>query len=84
VTTIELSDELQRLHDRLRQSLRDVGAESIEPAYNGTGYRPHITDTWDGRAVGPGERILLTALAILDCTQPVRVLTAHAAFSRST
>lgn len=74
VTTVELSDQLRRLHTRLLDDVGRTGVDQVQPAYNGDGYRPHISDTRDGQLINPGEQLMLTTLAILDCTRPVRQL----------
>lgn len=72
VTTVDVTAELQRLHVRLLECVQRAGGIAINPAYNGDGYRPHITHTHDHQVIRPGERVSLTAVAVLDCTQPIR------------
>lgn len=81
VTTVEMSDQLRRLHSRLLTDVCRAGAESVQAAYNGDGYRPHVSDTRDGQLVNPGDQLLLTTLAILDCTRPTRYLADKVALS---
>jgi 2'-5' RNA ligase len=75
VTTVAVSADLRRLHERLSDGVQRAGARPNEPAYNGDGYRPHITHTHDGHAIHPGEMTTLASLAVLDCSQPARQIT---------
>jgi len=75
VTTVEMSDQLCRLHFRLLNDVCRAGADPVQPAYNGDGYRPHVSNTRDGQLLSPGEQLVATTLAILDCTLPTRQLT---------
>lgn len=84
VTTVEISDQLRRLHFRLLTDVCRAGAGLVQPAYNGDGYRPHVSDTRDGQLVSPGEHLVLTTLGILDCTRPVRRLADKVALSGAT
>jgi hypothetical protein len=77
VSTVEASVEIRRLHDHLLERARQVGGVPVRPAYSGDGYRPHVTHT-DGQAPRPGEQLVLTALAVLDCTRPTRRVSAVA------
>ncbi|WP_460811036.1 2'-5' RNA ligase family protein [Microlunatus endophyticus] len=81
VTTVEMSDPLRRLHLRLLDDVRRAGADPVQLAYNGDGYRPHVSDTRDGQLISPGERLALTTLAILDCSRPTRRLADKVALS---
>lgn len=72
VTTVDVTAELQRLHLRLLEGVQRAGGVAVTPAYNGDGYRPHITHTHDHQVIRPGEKVTLTAMAVLDCTQPIR------------
>lgn len=83
VTTIEASAELRRLHVRLLEGVGRAGAVSVVPAYNGGGYRPHVTHTDDEPVVRPGVQLKLSTLAVLDCTQPIRRISATAILSGS-
>lgn len=76
VTTVSLSTELRQLHLRLLEGAYGAGARPNHPDYNGDGYRPHITHTHDGHAVHPGSQVTLGSLAILDCSQPTRKISA--------
>ncbi|HEY9290272.1 MAG TPA: 2'-5' RNA ligase family protein [Microlunatus sp.] len=82
VTTVDGSQELRQLHSRLLGSAQQAGAVPVQPDYNGPGYRPHITHTDDG-VVRPGERILLSTLAIIDCTGATRPVAATAPLAGS-
>ena len=75
VTTVDVTVELQRLHLRLLQGVQQAGGEPATPAYNGKGYRPHITHTHDHQVVRPGEQVSLRSVVLLDCTQPIRHVT---------
>lgn len=81
VTTVEMSDQLRGLHSRLLKDVCRAGGVPVQPAYNGDGYRPHVSDTRDGQLVNPGEQLVLTTLAILDCTRPTRHLADMVALS---
>lgn len=83
VTTIQLSAELRSLHLELLKGMHRAGATPLEPAHNDGGYRPHITHTREGRAIRPGERVELRQLAVLDCTEPIRRISATAPLSES-
>ncbi|HEY9291312.1 MAG TPA: 2'-5' RNA ligase family protein [Microlunatus sp.] len=74
VTTVEMSDQLRRLHSRLLNDVCRAGADLVHPVYSGDGYRPHVSDTHDGQLINPGDQLVLTTLAILDCTRPARQL----------
>jgi len=54
----------------------------VPPAYNGDGYRPHISDVRDGQLLDSGEQLMVTTLAILDCTRPTRYLADKVPLSR--
>ncbi|SDT33032.1 2'-5' RNA ligase family protein [Microlunatus soli] len=76
VTTIEISDQLRTLHLSLLEAARQAAALPIQLAYHGDGYRPHVTHAHNGDRVCPGDSMDLTALAVLDCSRPLRSITA--------
>jgi hypothetical protein len=83
VTTVVLSEELRLLHARLLEDVCNAGGSPAQPGYVGEGYRPHISDTFDGRLINPGEHVVLASLTILDCTEPIRQLTDAAMLTAS-
>jgi 2'-5' RNA ligase len=76
VTTVETSPGLGRLHLQLLEGAQRAGAVPLELAYTGDGYRPHVTHTPDDHAISPGGRVEVTALAVLDCSEQVRRISA--------
>ncbi|QDP96401.1 2'-5' RNA ligase family protein [Microlunatus elymi] len=76
VTIIDPSPQLRQLHLELLEAARMAGARPRRYDYNADGYRPHISHTHDAQAVRPGESVTLTALAVLDCSEPTRRISA--------
>jgi lincosamide nucleotidyltransferase A/C/D/E len=60
------SEDLHRLHGALWDAFGSaVPVEPVEPAYNGFGYRPHVTVV-DGRRLEPGLALELPALLLVE------------------
>lgn len=57
-----------RAHEAFLAAATEVSAEPVEPQYTGPGFRPHITRARDSSMLRLGQRLLLTEVAILDCT----------------
>jgi 2'-5' RNA ligase len=81
VTTLAINAPLGNLHNRLLEAAIGLGAESVDPAFNAAGFRPHATRTIDGHEVTQGESVQLATIVVLDCTTQTRLALARAAFT---
>lgn len=65
VTVIRQVDDIIRLHRELFSVALRLGATSVDPEYNGDGYRAHVSRTRAG-GLGAGETTVLDRLAVLE------------------
>jgi hypothetical protein len=79
VTLVRVTPALRDLHLRLLSAAHEAGATSVEPAYDADGYRAHVTHTSSGEAVPLRDRVTLTEIVTLDCTDRVRRVLSMAA-----
>ncbi|WP_157156115.1 MULTISPECIES: 2'-5' RNA ligase family protein [unclassified Diaminobutyricimonas] len=65
VTVLVPNGALDTLHRTLVDAVRPYAASPDEPAFRGTGFRPHVTVKAHGRVLA-GDRMLLEQLAVVD------------------
>lgn len=65
VTVVADNEQLNALHQSLRAAVRPFAATPDEPAFTGTGFRPHITMKTHAR-VHEGDEFTLQQLALVD------------------
>jgi 2'-5' RNA ligase len=65
VTVLVPNHALDTLHRTLVDAVRPYAASEDEPAFRGSGFRPHVTVKSHGRVLA-GDRMLLEQLAVVD------------------
>lgn len=65
VTLLLENDRLHAVHAALVEAVRPFAADPAEPAFTGSGFRPHVT-VKDDRRVYEGEQLSLTQIALVD------------------
>lgn len=69
VNDIELTPELQDLHEQICNALEDMHVRYSEPRYVHDGFHPHVTHQKDGR-LSPGEIRKSATLYLVEATAP--------------
>jgi len=65
VSLIKATDSLLNVHSGLTEALRPLGWTAQEAHYNGSGFRPHITDNNEEQVL-PGQHFILGEMAIVE------------------
>lgn len=65
VTVLVPNEPLATLHRTLVDAVRPYAASATEPAFRGSGFRPHVTVKSNARVLA-GDRMLLEQLAVVD------------------
>lgn len=69
VNDIELTPELQNLHEQVCARLEDMNVRYSEPQYVHDGFHPHVTHQKDGQ-LSPGEVRKSTKLYLVEAAAP--------------